>query len=164
MPLNPSSLTSDIIDALTAPLITSAIPAQKVATAISTFWSGGQSNLAGMVTNAPTVIPLIAPILTSLWSVPQPAMPPMCNQMADAIDAAFLTLIISGGTHGIGNIASALKPGLATELQSAFIMPSPSGAVTGQKIAMAIINYTASSQVFGTGVPPAFVPPVGPIT
>lgn len=138
------------------------VTAQKTAQAIANYWQGGLSNLGG-VPIASATIALMVPNLLSVWSATQASKEVAAKKVADAIDAAFLSMIITGGKHGAGGIASTDKPGLESGMASAYNHPT-ARLKHAQDFATAIDTYTKAGQVFGTGVPPDFVKPKGPLS
>jgi len=134
--------------------------AKGLANAIADYWSMGLSNLGGSVNAAPAKPILIAGLseVNNGFKKNSEA----ANKMADAIDSGFLAIIITGGKHGIGGMSSAQKAVLKSGLQDAF---SEFNKFTdhAQKLAGAIDDYTKTGQVYGTGVGPDFIPPMGPL-
>lgn len=161
MPLNKSGLEAEIANAY-GPNGIAPITANSTAIAISNYWMTGQSNLGG-IPIAAAAIPLIMAGLTSVFSSFAPSKELAADQIATVIDGAFYTLIIVGGAHGIGGIVSAVKPVLVSGLSDAFALPATT-IQFAEKFAKAIDDYTKTGQVYGTGIPPAFAPPLGPLT
>ena len=139
----------------------SQIAATKTAQAITNYWSAGQSSFLGTI-QVTAALPLIQIGLISAWSQPQPDINSAASAIADAIDAGILALIIAGGLHGVGGISTTFKPLLITGLLSAMALP-PSRDLFATQFAQAIDIFSKSSITFGSGVPPLFVPPIGPL-
>lgn len=161
MPLIKASLESELKSIYSNDNVTGSITANKTATALNNYWMTALAPLGGAVTVIPG-IPLIISGLTTTFSTPQPAATAAAAQIATAIMAAFMTMIIAGGAFGIGGIAIAQVALLQTGLETALFNP-PTRELFATNFATAVHTFSTTCTVFGTGVPPAFVPPLGPL-
>jgi len=117
------------------------IAATLTANAIGEYWATGISNLGGSVNPAPS-IPIIIGGLNDAWSSYNASPDIVAKKVADAIDKGMLAVIISGGAHGIGGIASTTKSLLISGLRDAYSI-SDSFSHHASKFADAVHLYTS---------------------
>ena len=134
------------------------IAAKNMAKAICDYWSMGMSNLGGKANASAALGPLSAALI-SATAAPSPSLDITAQAISNAISTAALSIIISGGTHGMGGVTAAPPVNLTKGLKKA--MKSAKDPVSGAKtMAEAIHKFsTTDIKIWGTGVPQPFIQP-----
>ena len=161
MALVKASLQGAIINMMSSFNKVGTTNAKNLANAIADYWSMGMSNLGGVPNPAPCKPIMIAGFIDA--NSGNKTSVSAAGKIADAIDNGFLAIIISGGKHGMGGIASTQKAILKSGAIDALAI-SKNYTDYAKKLAQAIDDYTKAGQVYGSGVGPDFVPPSGPLT
>jgi hypothetical protein len=137
--------------------------ATRTAQAIADYWATGTSipPFNGVV-DASAATSSMKSAFIGIWSSSPPSKEIAAQKMGNVIDTAFLGLIITGGTHGLGGIKLTVKADLISGITDSYINKT-TAALHASAFANTIEAHSITSEVFGTGVAPAWIPPTGPL-
>lgn len=163
MPLNPSSLQSDLLDAYDTDNRNPSDAAQVYATAIINFWETALTPGAGSV-NAQIARPTLVAALTNTYSLNRNSPTGAAQIVANALNSGLASVIASGGAYGVGPVTPLGLAALIPELINIYGSTTNNPSQTAQREAQAIFNFTKATLCTGTGVGSPPVPQIGPLS
>lgn len=143
MGLSKGSLKGKLMSIYASPSA-AAVTAVKLAGAIASYWSSGQSNVGtSPITGGAKAIMVVGflPVFLSLPGSPSAAS----KKIGNVIHGAFLSMPV-----GSGGIASASKGGLIKKIEVSY-SNNMSQAPHAQKFSAAVHSYSTGASLFGPG-------------
>ena len=110
------------------------------------------------------MIPVLANELDSIFNSKLPSPDAIAARVSNGVNLMLSAAIILGGVYGTGPITGMDVGSLRSQLSSIFIAKYNNDGMIGTRIASAIKLFAVSGTCFGTAIPPAVPPQIGPLS
>ena len=154
MPLLQPVLTGELVDLVSA-YNEAPVFAKKLTDVIINYWTNAMSVYGG-APQVNLIKPLLLAGLLDVFSSDN-EMPVAAKKIGDSIDSAWLAIIFSGGTHGIGGVDGTQKSKLIQDIKDSMELKE-AAPIFAKKFSTAIHIFSVNSTCFGSGSPPIISP------